>query len=209
MTWKSLVLFVLVMCTKRPIVITKKMCSPWVWHYKHFSSIESHGVCNASVHSRNWYQRQSSVILLLVIANVIASLPILVILRLEAIRSSETPVLTRATWSSITEVGLLNKCRIASGLKLFMTIVHMSMQIRPTGSRHLWQMTKTVSVCTILGQVTEERIFRHISESRNIRWRPPQHSSQSYKHGFSARRRTCKSFVRDQKCLDKQNVTAL
>jgi hypothetical protein len=44
---------------------------------------------------------------LLVTANVVLNLPILVALTMEAIRSSETSVLTRATWPKIAEHGIL------------------------------------------------------------------------------------------------------
>jgi hypothetical protein len=46
--------------------------------------------------------------LLLVIANVFLSLPILSTLTMEALRSSETSVLTRVTWCYISEDGLLH-----------------------------------------------------------------------------------------------------
>jgi hypothetical protein len=48
-----------------------------------------------------------SVLRLLVTANVVPSSMILVILMMEAIRSSETSVLTRATWRNISEDGVL------------------------------------------------------------------------------------------------------
>jgi hypothetical protein len=45
---------------------------------------------------------------LLVTANVAHSSPILVTLMMEALDSSETPVLTRATWHNISENGILH-----------------------------------------------------------------------------------------------------
>jgi hypothetical protein len=51
----------------------------------------------------------SSMLELLVIANSIAALLILFTLMMEAIRSSETPVLTRASRRHISEAGILQK----------------------------------------------------------------------------------------------------
>jgi hypothetical protein len=48
---------------------------------------------------------------LLVIANVVLSSPILVILMIEALRSSETSFLTRTTRRNIKEVGILHSQR--------------------------------------------------------------------------------------------------
>jgi hypothetical protein len=48
---------------------------------------------------------------LLVTANVVATSPILATLMMEAICSSETLVLTRATWRNIAELGILHSHR--------------------------------------------------------------------------------------------------
>jgi hypothetical protein len=55
-----------------------------------------------------------SVLRLLVTANCILSSPILFVLIMEAIRSFETSVLTRATRSNIPEDGVLSACNLVS-----------------------------------------------------------------------------------------------
>jgi hypothetical protein len=48
-----------------------------------------------------------SICWMLATANFVPSPPIIVILMMEAIRSSETSILTRATWCNISENGIL------------------------------------------------------------------------------------------------------
>jgi hypothetical protein len=67
---------------------------------------------------------------LLVTANVVPSSPILVTLMMEATRTSETSVLTRAVWHYIPEDGVLNShCHETSNLTLFYIFCMLSFQI--------------------------------------------------------------------------------
>jgi hypothetical protein len=57
----------------------------------------------------------------LVIANVVRSSPILVTLMMEALRSSETAVLTSAAWRNIPDNGILHSHR-RGNLKSYITL---------------------------------------------------------------------------------------
>jgi hypothetical protein len=59
---------------------------------------------------------------LLVMANVVPSSPILVVSMMEALSSSETSVLTRATWHNIAEGGIL-RSHHCENLKSYMEVV--------------------------------------------------------------------------------------
>jgi hypothetical protein len=60
---------------------------------------------------------------LLVTANSVSSSQILLTLMMEAIRSSETSVLTRAKWPNIPENGTLNETNVANYSTYFLTFI--------------------------------------------------------------------------------------
>jgi hypothetical protein len=63
--------------------------------------------------------------------------------------------------------------RFMSCINVFVVAVRVSVTIRAASDRHLQQMT-TLSVCTKLFEVTDERVF--ISGSKNISWKRSQYS---------------------------------
>jgi hypothetical protein len=67
--------------------------------------------------------------LLLVTANVVPSSPILVILMIDALRSSDTLVLTKATWRNITEDGILHSHH-RDNLKTYLELTGWSLVLR-------------------------------------------------------------------------------
>jgi hypothetical protein len=74
-------------------------------------------------------RERSSELRLLVTANVVRSPPVLVTLKMEAIRSTETSFLTRATWRNIPQDDILHSRR-REYLKSYISLTGWAMQQR-------------------------------------------------------------------------------
>jgi hypothetical protein len=106
-----------------------------VWKYAAFWNVRvtiigELGTTLAVTSNRRTLRRNTNIFLrsvrrLLVTANVVPSSPILVTLMMEALSSSETSVLIRATWRNIPEDGILHSYR-SENLKSYLNLCSFS-----------------------------------------------------------------------------------
>jgi hypothetical protein len=114
------------------------------------------------------HQQRSSLLRLLVTANVVRNPPILVILMMEVIRSSETSILTRGRWSHISVDGIFLDQIFFSFYCLIMSIL--SEPFFMCRRNRLWRMPSPEilrRVAFVRADVSEERSASIISLTIN------------------------------------------
>jgi hypothetical protein len=99
-----------------------------------------------------------SVLRLLVTANFIPSWPFLVTLIMWAISSSQTSVLTTATWRDITEEGILHSHRLEN-LKFYIALTGWA----------LWQRSDVLPVKYELGFYIPDDVIPHYHRPENLK----------------------------------------
>jgi hypothetical protein len=99
---------------------------------------------------------------LLVTANVVPSLPVLVTLMIEALNSSETSVLTRATWCNIPEGDILHSHR-RENLKSYIALTGWTLYRRRNVSPVKYQLGFYIPEDDILHSHCRENLKSYIA----------------------------------------------